>query len=258
MLKAHFNACEKSILALSDIAQNTGHPIHKGTPREIFIQEFLEDHISENIGIGTGEIFDSNSSPNDKRNQNDIILYNKSYPKLKFGGKIHGYLAESVISTIEVKSTLTKEGLKDAIEAAIELKSLERSISYSFKTGYIPPSILNYVVAYDGPAKMETVDNWLKTIHSELNISEDISVMSIKDRLRTPSPSIDGIFLLGKGRLIFNNTLFGPKEIIEEKYMKKWAGINQESENLLFFFMILTAATGQGISGSWLNPEPYF
>jgi hypothetical protein len=66
--------------------------LHKGTPREAFIREFLEGHLPENVAIGTGEIIDSTSKPNSPRNQFDIVIYRKSYPKLDFGGGVSGLL----------------------------------------------------------------------------------------------------------------------------------------------------------------------
>ena len=57
MLKYHIDGIEKTLINESERLAATGHPIHKGTPKEIFIREFLNDHISEQIGIGTGNFF---------------------------------------------------------------------------------------------------------------------------------------------------------------------------------------------------------
>lgn len=56
ILRRHFNALENSLVANGQIPANSGHPLHKGTPREAFIKEFLAKHISETVAIGTGEI----------------------------------------------------------------------------------------------------------------------------------------------------------------------------------------------------------
>ena len=104
MLKTHVDAVEGSLLATSQIAANTGHSLHKGTPRESFIKEFLEGHLSERVAIGTGEIIDAKSPPNPpataQRPQFDIVLYKRDYPKLNIGGGISAFLAESVVATI--------------------------------------------------------------------------------------------------------------------------------------------------------------
>lgn len=95
-------------------------------------------------------------------NQFDIVIYKRNYPKLDFGGGVSGFLAESVVATIEVKSTLDKAGIEQAVRAARAAKSLQKNEVKSFSSGYIPPSILSFVVAYDGPAKMETAHVWVK------------------------------------------------------------------------------------------------
>jgi len=165
------DAKENALVAISKVPANAGHSLHKGTPREAFIKEFLEDHLPENVAIGTGEIIDSNSSPNVQRNQFDIVIYKKNYPKLDFGGGIGGFLIESVVATIEVKSTLDKPGLEQSIKAAKNSKNLNPNIITSFHSGYIPPKILNYVVAYDGPVNMSTVYGWIPQIHQMLGIT---------------------------------------------------------------------------------------
>jgi hypothetical protein len=111
MLKSHMDAVENSLVHISQIPANAGHSLHKGTPREAFIKEFLEGHLSSNVAIGTGEIIDSNSPPRAQRNQYDIVIYKTNYPKLDFGGGISGFLIESVVATIEVKSLLDQLAL---------------------------------------------------------------------------------------------------------------------------------------------------
>ena len=115
MLLTHLNVIEEVLLAKSKVAANAGHSIHKGTPREAFVKEFLDCHLPETVAIGTGEIIDQNSRPNTPRRQHDIVIYKKSFPKIEIGGGIYAFLAESVIATIEIKSVLDKEALKQAI-----------------------------------------------------------------------------------------------------------------------------------------------
>ena len=113
MLKSHFEAIESKLKAQFDMTHNMGHATNKGSSREVFIKEFLKHHLSERIGIGTGEIIDANSKPGDARNQHDIIIYKNDYPKLHFDNSdIDIFLAESVLATIEIKSTLDEAGIK--------------------------------------------------------------------------------------------------------------------------------------------------
>lgn len=258
MLKTHVDAVEQSLLAISRIPANTGHTLHKGTPREAFIRKFLQDHLSERVAIGSGEIIDANSRPNEPRNQIDIVIYKHDYPKLDFGGGISGFLAESVIATIEVKSLLDAAALKQSIETARKLKGLSRNIVTAFTTGYQPPSILSYVVAYDGPASMQTVHGWFGGIHTELGISYPTMPPTLSQRITVPSPAIEGVFLLGRGFVHFDNSplSFVTDDARSANPNLRWAIADIPSGSLLLLFMLLTQAVS-GLSGSWLNPHPY-
>ena len=197
MLYSHMQAVEEQLLAISKIPANSGHSLHKGTPREAFIREYLEKHLNSTVAIGTGEIIDSRSKPGEQRNQFDIVIYKRNYPKLDFGGGVSGFLAESVVATIEVKSTLDKAGIEQAVRAARAAKALKKNEVKSFSSGYIPPSILSFVVAYDGPAKMETVHAWVKEVYSSNGISEP--KLPPNDRAAVAGPALEGVFVLGKG-----------------------------------------------------------
>jgi hypothetical protein len=52
MLKSHMDAVETSLIHISKIPANAGHTLHRGTPREAFIKEFLEGHLSANVACG--------------------------------------------------------------------------------------------------------------------------------------------------------------------------------------------------------------
>jgi len=258
MLNSHMDAVENHLIAISKIPANTGHPLHKGTPREAFIREFLTNHLSERVAIGTGEIIDANSKPQDRRNQIDIVIYKRDYPKLDFGGGINGFLAESIVATIEVKSNLEKAGLDQSIETAKNVKKLKKNIIQSFSAGYQPPGILSYVVAYNGPAKMQTVYNWIDEIHKSKAITYPKMGSTANERGSIASPSIDAVFVLGQGFLYFDNTPIGFLNDIARQQNPdiKWIFADAVHGNILLLFIFLTQAVS-GVSGSWLNPLPY-
>jgi hypothetical protein len=258
VLKAHMDARENALVAISRIPANSGHSLHKGTPREAFVREFLQSHLSENVAVGTGEIIDANSQPGAQRNQYDIVIYRKSYPKLDFGGGISGFLIESVIATVEVKSTLSSTDLEQAIKAAKNAKSLVSNTTTSFMAGYVPPKILNYVVAYDGPAQMQTVYNWIPQIHASLGLAVTDLPQELGQRHQTAAPSIDGVFVLNKGFIYFDNVPTG-LAIDQARAAHpniKWVFADTTSGNLLLLFLFLQTATAN-IEGKWLNPIPY-
>lgn len=257
MLLAHMHAVEEQLLVISRIPANSGHSLHKGTPREAFIREFLEKHLNSTVAIGTGEIIDSHSKPREQRNQFDIVIYKRNFPKLDFGGGINAFLAESVIATIEVKSLLDKAGIDQAVGAARAAKQLEKNQHKTFSAGYIPPSILSYVVAYDGPAKMRTVHGWVKEVYASKGLQEP-TLPPDSTRTNVASPALDGVFLLGKGFLNFDNAPYGfmTDEARKSHPNVRWVIANAESGSLMSLFMQLTVATSS-TEAVTLNPLPY-
>jgi hypothetical protein len=258
MFESHMAAREEVLVAISKIQENSGHSLHKGTPREILIREFLETHLPESVAIGTGEIIDANSKPGSQRNQFDIVIYKRNYPKLDFGGGISGFLVESVIATVEVKSTLRKADVRQAVKAARSAKTLLPSVTSSIQAGYIPPHVLNYVVAYDGPAQIRTIYNWITQGHKTLGITTERLPQVKQQRLMTASPSIDAIFVLKKGFVYFDNVAVGlaTSEDRTTNPDLKWVFSAAASGSLLLFFLMLQSATAN-IDGRWLNPSPY-
>jgi len=258
MLKSHMDAIEQSLIAISQIPANSGHTLHKGTPREAFIKEYLEAHLPSNVAIGTGEIIDANSKPGQKRNQYDIVIYKRTYPKLDFGGGISGFLVESVIATIEVKSLLTQSEFSTAAKSAYNCKQLKANTVSSFHAGYIPPSILNYIVAYKGPASIKTVHGWVATEYQKHGITQTAIPSDESKRISTPANAIDAVFVLGSGLMYYDNV---PMGFSNEQHRKsnpssKWIFTDTPDGNLLFLFMMIQGATAN-LEGKWLNSGPY-
>jgi hypothetical protein len=257
LLQEHLRAVEDVLLAQSRVPANAGHPLHKGTPRENFLKSFLIDHLSERVAIGQGEIIDARTQKSDPRHQNDIIIYRRNFPRITFDHATSAYLAESVVATIEVKSTLSKDSLVKAVKSAHDIKQLERHDHNILSIGYRPPSILSYVVAYDGPASMETVNSWLNPIHQELRLSYPI--ISPQNRLTTPSPSLDGIFVLGKGFVLFASSPFifpAVEQIFQQIANVNWFFADTQSDNLMLLFLLLTNVT-TSIAETYLDPFAY-
>ena len=180
--------------------------------------------MNSTVAIGTGEIIDFQSQPGEKRNQFDIVIYKRNYPRLDFGGGVNGFLVESVVATIEVKSTLDQSGIEQAVRAARNAKALKKHEVKSFSSGYIPPSILSFVVAYDGPAKMKTAHTWVKEVYQSEGITEP-DMPAEGDRSIIASPALEGVFILGKGFLNFDNAPYGfvRQELRNTRPQIRWA-----------------------------------
>lgn len=258
MLKAHLDAVEQQLLATSKIPANAGHTLHRGTPREAFLKEFLSGHLSDRLAVGTGEIIDANSAPRQPRNQYDIVLFRAEFPRIDLGGGINAFLAESVVATIEVKSLLTQPELDTATQSASNAKKLTRNLITSFSSGYVPPGILSYVVAYDGPAQANTVQNWLVKKEASLSINQQNLPPTLPQRIRVPSEGLDGVFCLGKYSVIFDNAPITPINDINrtsQPNSKRWVTAGVDG-NLLNLFLLLTQASAN-IVGQWADLFAY-
>ncbi len=258
MLQAHMAAVEQALLQTARIPAGAGHGVNRGTPREWFIREFLQNHLSESLAIGQGEVIASNSRAGEARNQFDIVLYKKQFPRLAFGGGIHAFLVESVVSTIEVKSTLTKEELRPAVRAASRLKGLPRGVTRAFWTGHLLPAPLSFVIAYDGPVRPETARNWLNEIHQEEGIDVPALPLDAAARYAVASPSVDGIFLLGRGFVQFDNlpiSFISQEQRVAHPDLRYYNGTAVDA-TLLTFFLFLTHATA-GVVAEWSDMVRY-
>jgi len=265
MLYTHLANIEEHLLTLKKVGDTSGHTIHKGTPREIFIKEFLIDHLSERVSIGSGEIINKDSKPGDKRNQHDIIIYKSDFPKINFGGGICGYLAESVIATIEVKTELREKDIENSLLSAKNTKGMELTKSSSIILGshgnWFPLSPLNIIVAYDGPENMETVLGWIEKKSKTHGIVYPNLDANLQERLKVTSPALDAVFILGKGFVHYDNIpiSFIHQEIREkeENRHKKWCVVDNDKGALMMLFSILTQTIiSSGLSS--VNMSKYY
>ena len=205
LFSSHFERIQRRLEAEGKAAQSFHHGLNRGLIREAFIREFLSENISEFWGVGAGEIFSRESRDREARNQVDVVIHNKRYPKLPLVSGIDLFFVETVSSFIEIKSRLTKDDVKQAAVAAKRIKDLTNFEPQQFNpTGMVEnPRPYAFIFAYEGPAKIETVCRWMREISAE----DDYGL----DRLRTCSPEdrqffdhqfVDGIFVLGKGFVV--------------------------------------------------------
>lgn len=251
MLKAHIDAIEDHLISLSHIPGNAGHTIHRGTPREVFIRDYLEKHLSSNVAIGTGEIIDAKSESRQSRRQFDIVIYRRDYPKIDLGAGISAFLIESVIATIEVKSVLDQSGIDQAVGAAHEAKSLVSNSIRTKQIDWMPPKVLNYVIAYTGPAQMQTVHNWM--INSHTSLSVPLPVRDLVSNTVSAGTALDGVIVLKKGFVLLDNM---PITFNVQGFPGIHAVSNSEYGNLLPLFLILQIAC-TNLSAISMNARPY-
>lgn len=208
--QSYFADVEKVLLALSGVAGHAGHNVIKGSAREYFVNDFLAKNISPLWTVGSGEIIHRETKAPDKRNQIDAVVYNSQMPRFEYEPGVAAFLAEGVSAFIEVKTTLTKEHLKKAIETATRIKSYPREVTQRFNPhGMVKaPRIYSFVLAFDG-CTAQTLPRWLVEAHEELGISlHGLAATPPKERANYDNRSIDGVFVLGKGYALLDSTPF--------------------------------------------------
>ncbi|EAM2739486.1 hypothetical protein FFZ60_18595 [Salmonella enterica] len=118
----------ESAIAQAKSAAGFSHQGVKGAVLEILLSQLFRPLLPADVGIGTGQIIEQYSgklSP-----QIDIIIYNKSIlPPILIDGATGLFPIESVLYTIEVKTTLSSSELSSAHSSAKELNE---------KFGYLP------------------------------------------------------------------------------------------------------------------------
>jgi hypothetical protein len=186
------------------------------------------------------------------------VVYKRVFPRLALGGTIHAYLAESLVATIEVKSNLTKGDFQSAVAAAYETKRLERHTRAVLQFGHGPPGILSCILAYDGPASMDTVYGWIAEVHEDLGIEYPEMPPSSDARNRVPSPALDTVCVIGRGIVNFDNF---PLRVTDDNYLKehpldRWMVVDMERGALFWLFLVLSVSVGGGVFAN-LNPLPY-
>ena len=105
---------------------------------------------------------------------------------------------------------------------------------------------------------IESVYDSLVEIHKEIDIDCPALGLTREDRVKIASPSIDGVFVLGKGFLYFDNvpTGFASNEAHKKNPDARWAFADSAEGNLFLLFLFLTQAIS-GISASWWDAMPY-
>lgn len=106
-----------SAILQARMASKLTHQGVKGSVLEILLSQLFRPLLPSDIGVGTGQIIESFSDTMSP--QIDIVIYNKSIlPPVLVDGNLGLFPIESVLYTIEVKTTLTPTGISSANESA--------------------------------------------------------------------------------------------------------------------------------------------
>lgn len=168
MFSKYFGACEKSLKSQGERLDHAGHPVIKGSAREIFVSEFLSHHLPSSLDIGQGELVDATSRVQTNRHQVDIVIYKKNMPRLTYAKNQTAFLLEGVIAAIECKSVLTKSEFFKACDTFREYNA-----SYSEIRIRPTDAMSTYLIAYSGPKNLKVIETWLSEFRSKHPCSID-------------------------------------------------------------------------------------
>ena len=111
------------VLNLNNQRSSIGHAGSKGTAREDIVRNFLCKHLPTKYDLGAGEIVGRIRGETSR--QSDVIVFDKlNGVKLYSEGNVQVFPVDCFSGIIEVKSSLSKAELVDALEKIKTLKSL--------------------------------------------------------------------------------------------------------------------------------------
>jgi hypothetical protein len=110
------------VFALANGFGDLEHEGVKGVLRESLIESFLEPLLMPPYRAGTGVIIDCKGR---QSGQCDIIIWDDSIFRPLYSARGAGiYFIESVVAVLEVKSTLTRDSFRQAIQRSREFKDM--------------------------------------------------------------------------------------------------------------------------------------
>lgn len=124
-LQKIFTAAARKLRSEYEEAFSEPHPAQRGQDREDILSQFLSNRLPRSIGLSKGHAIDDRDelSP-----QLDIMVFDALQTVLYRPNPGSTFIPyDSLLAWIEVKSKLTKDGLRDAFAAAIKTKGLHRS-----------------------------------------------------------------------------------------------------------------------------------
>ncbi len=225
-LDTHFEDIRQTLLKNLKTSKIIKHPGTVGSIRELFIREFLQSHLPDNLRITSGEIFDSKDAFS---KQQDLVLYRANFPKIGMS-KADLLFVEGVLATIEVKSRLDNSNIGRVLENVYSVKKLQKSILGSIGIGvthnFPLTKILAVVFSYQG----SNLDKIEDAIGNSEYFDKGIEMLP------------DMVIVLNRGILIKNSgeLLAKDDKDIDELYLKD----KENSNSLKMLFLKLTEISG--------------
>lgn len=214
---------KKMAIDYKEVTNHIEHMGVRGGYRESILRKYIEQLLPKKFAVGNGIITDANGT---QSKQQDFFAYDAFNSPVFLNMESSCVIpVESVYATVEIKSTLTRETLRQSIENIKSVKDLNITI---LKNSFIVPSQSNFIL---GTIFSYTSDSVIETVAQNVN-------ELCKDVPKEKQPSM--ICILDKG-LIVNVSKEGMKEIVTNPSDSTMWGIveNTDELNLYLYYLIL-------------------
>ncbi len=112
------------------------HKLTEGQLKELFLTDVLKLFLSQQFDVGSGIVINHKG---EESNQTDVIIYDRRMiPPFIQRGSVGAYPVESVLATIEVKSTLGTSEFRKAEKAARRLVGIYKKCTFFEESAYTP------------------------------------------------------------------------------------------------------------------------
>jgi len=173
MIVNYYKSKQKELLSkFNRSASVSSHPGERGIARELFIKEYLREHLPKRFGLKSGHFYDNFGRVS---NQLDIIYDAIETPTLFAEPNVLVLLVDSIAGVIQVKSTLDSDEFNSAIENLRSVKVLQHfkrdpliamggGITNIGSATFPKPPLFSIIVAFRGKVNPETILQYYRKI----------------------------------------------------------------------------------------------
>jgi len=160
--------------------QSIPHAASKGKEAEGLLASFLSAHLPKRFEVGSGFIID----PADQvSKQQDIVIYDAlNCPIYRASDDAGIFPSDNVASVVEVKSTLTRDELRDCFEKISNVKSLKKTRLPEDSIGPRLTLTMGCVFAYSSKIKLETIQSEFCKLTREFSLGRHPDIVVVLDR----------------------------------------------------------------------------
>ncbi len=214
---------KKLVTGYETTTEQLEHMGLRGTTREDLLKDVIRQLLPEKFRVGNGTIVDVHKT---QSKQQDLFIFDAFnspvFLKMESASVVP---VESVYATVEVKSTLTKETLRQSIENIISVKKLQHSELQNSPLLFSRHNvIMGCIFAYTSDSTIETVAHNVDKICAEIPKNQQPNVICV----------------FNKG-LIVNVLKNKPGQLeIDPSDKTMWGLVKNDQEtNLYLFYLIL-------------------